>query len=188
MFAFISFGNTYNKIANSTEIDNFGRQVIKPVNLDGVLNASGNFTLGFPIKKLKGGNFNTNTRISYNRDASLVNREKNYTKNLTVGENLNLNYNYKDKLDLGIGVNVTYTSAKYTILRDLNTNYFTHTYSADMSYMLPKNFILSTDVDYTFNTGRSDGFNQNYAMWNGGIAKQFLKIKGGRSSYQYSIS
>ena len=179
LFAFISFGNTYNKIANSTETDNFGRQIIKPVNLNGVFNANGNITLGFPIKMMKGGNFNTNTRIFYNHDASQVNGEKNYTKNLNLTEDLHLNYSYKEKLDLGIGVNVSYNSAHYTIQKYLNTNYFTHTYSADISYMLAKNFILSTDVDYTFNTGRSDGFNQNYAMWNGGIAKQFLKNKRG---------
>ena len=179
LFAFISFGNTYNKIANSTVIDNFGRQVIKPVNLNGTFNASGNFTVGFPIKKMKGGNFNTNTRVSYVRDANLVNSVKNYTNNFTVGEDVRLNYTYKDKLDMGIGANVNYTRARYTIQDNLNTEYFTHTYSADISYTLPKNFIISTDFDYTFNTGRSDGFNQNYAMWNAGIAKQLLKNKRG---------
>jgi len=177
LFVFISFGNTYNKIANSTVIDNFGRQVIKPVNLSGTFNANSNFTIGFPIKKMKGGNINTNTRISFVRDANLVNSIKNYTRNLTIGEDVRLNYSYKEKLDMGIGANVNFTRARYTIQENLNTQYFTHTYSADISYTFPKNFILSTDFDYTFNTGRSDGFNQNFAMWNAGLAKQLLKNK-----------
>jgi hypothetical protein len=68
---------------------------------------------------------------------------------------------------------------KYSLQERNNTSYFTHVYSTDATYTLPKNFILSTDFDYTFNTGRTDGFNQNYAIWNGSIAKQVFKNKRG---------
>jgi len=96
-----------------------------------------------------------------------------------VGEDLRLNYNYKEKLDMGITASVNYNSVRYTVQTKNNSAYFTHTYSADISYTLPKNFILSTDFDYTFNTGRTNGYNQNYAMWNAGFAKQIFKNKRG---------
>ncbi|MFL5808322.1 MAG: outer membrane beta-barrel protein, partial [Flavisolibacter sp.] len=179
LFAFVTFSNTLNKIANATQDLGGGVQLTTPVNVNGVYALNGTFNFGLPIKHLKGGNFNMNTRINYNRDANLINKVKNYTKNLNIGEDLRLNYNYKEKLDLGITASVNYNSVEYTVQTRNNSSYFTHSYSADATYTFPKGFILSSDFDYTFNTGRTDGYNQNYAMWNGGLAKQVLKNKRG---------
>lgn len=179
LFTYITFSNTMNKITNSREDIGGGVQFTQPVNVNGYYNVSGNFNIGFPINGLKGGNFNTTTRISYNRDVNMINRAKNYTRNLSVGEDLRLNYMYKDKLDMGLTASVNYNTVKYTLQKWSNTSYFTHTYSADITLHLPAGFILSTDFDYTFNTGRTNGFNRNYALWNGGLAKQLFKNKRG---------
>lgn len=180
LFAFVNFSNTSNKIVNNTvQIDRFGNQLTRPVNVDGAYNVAGTFNIGFPVKKMKGGNFNTNTRVSYNRDVNFVNSEKNFIKNLTLGEDLRLSYNYKEKLDLGVTAGITYNAAHYSVQQARNEDYYTHIYSADATYTLPKNFILSTDVDYTANTGRADGFNQHFTMWNASFAKQVFKNKRG---------
>lgn len=179
LFAFVTFSNTQNKI--STAIDQLpgGIQLSTPINMDGVYNVSGNFNIGFPIKSMKGGNFNTTTRVSYNKDANMINKVKNFTKNLNIGEDLRFNYNYKEKLDLGVTASINYNSVKYTVQSRNDNSYFTHNYSADATYTFPKGFILSTDFDYTFYTGRTDGYNQQFAMWNAGFAKQVLKNKRG---------
>ena len=182
LFAFVTFNNTYNRIANSVTVNNSnGSQLTMPVNLNGYYSVTGNFNIGLPIKMMKGGNFNTTTRISLNRDPSLYNNIKNFTKNLNIGEDLRLNYNFKEKLDMGITASINYNSVKYTNKSTLNQNqsYFTHNYNADISYSLPKNFILSTDFDYTFNTGRTSGYNKNFALWNGSFARQIFKNKRG---------
>lgn len=179
LFAFITYSATQNKIANAIQNLPGGVQLTVPVNVSGVYNVSGNFNIGFPIKQMKGGNFNTTTRIGYSQDAGIVDRLKNLTRNLSLGEDLRLSYNYKDKLDLGTSAGISYNQVKYTLQERNNTSYFTHVYSTDATYTLPKNFILSTDIDWTFNTGRTDGFNQNYAIWNAGFAKQVLKNKRG---------
>lgn len=181
LFVFITYNNTYHKIVNSVQQNQDGTQETTPANVEGVYNASSNFNIGFPIKSLKGGNFNTTTRINYSHDASLVNSIKNYIKNLTLGEDLRLSYNWKEKLDMGIGASINYTLAKYTIQKERNDDYYTHVYSADISYTFKEGFILSTDFDFTANTGRSDGFNQSFAMWNGSVAKQVLKSKRGEA-------
>ncbi len=179
VFAFITYNNTSNKIVNSIRQLPGGVQETQPVNVDGVFGISGNFNVGFPIKKMKGGNFNTTTRINYNRDASVIDGDENFIKNFTVGEDLRLNYNYKEKLDLGLTASINYTSARYTIQQNQNYSYYTHNYSADVTYTFPKGIILSTDLDYTANTGRSDGFNQDFFMWNSSLAKQLFKNKRG---------
>jgi hypothetical protein len=59
----------------------------------------------------------------------------------------------------------------------LNDSYLSETYSADVSYTFPLNFILSTDFDLYVNSGRASGFNQSIPMWNASLSKQFLKKK-----------
>jgi hypothetical protein len=181
LFAFVTFTSTENKIANYIEQLQGGlAQRSTPVNInEGIYSINGNFNLGFPIKQLKGGNFNTNTRIGFNRDANFVDRIKNYTKTVTAGEDLRLSYFWKEKLDLGVNAGVTYNSVNYSVQSRNNTSYFTHTYSLDATYNFPFGFIVSSDFDYTFNTGRTNGYNRNYAMWNGSIAQEVLKSKRG---------
>ncbi len=183
MFAFINFSNTQNKIVNSSVINGLGITNTTPVNMNGTYAGSGNLTIGFPIKKLKGGNYTTTTRIMINRDVNSINGQNNFTNNLTIGEDLKINYNLKSKLDIGVGASINYTQAKYSIQKALNQNYFTHIYSADLNYLMPKGFILAIDYDYTANTGRSDGFNQNLSILNASIAKQLFKNKAGEIKF-----
>jgi hypothetical protein len=177
-FAFINFSSTQNKITNAIEQRN-AVEYTSPVNLDGAYNVAGNVNIGFPIKKMKGGNINFTTKANYSRDVNLVNKLESFTKNLMLGEDVRVNYNYKEKLDLGISAGVTYNSVSYTNSFNPDNSYYTHAYSADITYTLPKGFILSTDLDYTFYTGRTDGFNQSFAMWNGGLSKRMLKNNRG---------
>ncbi|MFN2440262.1 MAG: TonB-dependent receptor domain-containing protein, partial [Chitinophagaceae bacterium] len=182
MFAVISYNNTYNKIVDSIANLGGGIQFIRPTNLDGIYNLTGAFNIGFPIKQMKGGNFNTNTRITYSRNGNVWDGIKNYTKNLTIGEDLRLSYNYKDKLDLGLSTSINYTSANYTIKTNQNqgkTSYFTQVYSGDITYTFPKGFIASTDFDYNINPNQGEGIDPSFAMWNASMAKQLFKSKRG---------
>lgn len=189
LFAFVTYQATQSKIANAVYNNRTtGEQLTKPVNVNGVYNVNGNFNIGFPIKHLTGGNFNTNTRIGYNQDVTYVDNLKNFTRNLSAGEDLRLSYNYKEKLDLGATASVNYNQVKYSVQKQNNQSYFTHVYSGDATYTLPKNFILATDVDFTFNTGLAAGYNQNYAIWNASIAKQVFKNKRGEiKAYVFDI-
>lgn len=179
LFAFVTYSATQNKIGNAIEYRPGGVQFTQPVNLSGIYTVSGNFNFGFPVKHLQGGNFNTNTRIGYSQDANMVDKLKNYSRNLSLTEDLRLSYNYKEALDLGVSASVTYNQVRNTVQKANNSSYYTHVYSGDVTYTLPKGFILSTDVDYTFNTGLASGYNQNYAIWNAGFAKQVFKNKRG---------
>ena len=175
----ISFANTYNKIVNSITQISKGVQLSRPVNANGAYNVSGNFNIGFPINKMKGGNFNTSTIINYVRDVSFAENVKNFTNSLNIGEYLRLNYTYKEKLDVGLSASVNYNGARYTLNQDNNNAFYTFAYSADISYTFPKEFILSTDADYTSQSGLTDGFNQQYFLWNASFSRQFLKSNRG---------
>jgi hypothetical protein len=188
LFAFLTYNTTQNRISNAIEFLPGGVQVTKPENVSGMFNVSGNINLGFPIKNMQGGNFNTNTQIMYNQDANLINRVKNFTRNLSVTEDLRLSYNFREKLDLGISASITYNQVRNTVQQANNASYYTHVYAADITYTLPENIIISTDVDYTMTTGLASGFNQNFAIWNASIAKEVFKNRRGEiKAYVFDI-
>jgi hypothetical protein len=185
-FVFLNFNNTMDKISNSITQRANGQQITMPVNLDGAFSLSGSVNYGLPIKKLKGGNFNTNTRFQYSRDVNqlvdtLGKSIQSYQNNVTVGEDLRLSYNYKEKLDVGLGVSSSYTSVRNTntTVQGNNQSYFTHVVTGDITYVFPKGFSLTTDFDFNMYTGRSDGFNQNFFLWNASVAKELFKNKKG---------
>jgi len=78
---------------------------------------------------------------------------------------------------MGVTGGLTYNNARYSLQENLNTDYFTQTYTADFSYTFKKDIIASTDFDFLINSGRTDGYNENIPMWNASLSKQFLKNK-----------
>jgi hypothetical protein len=171
-----SVSTTGNKIVNSIDSLNRAVTISRPVNLDGAYNVSAFSSLGFPIKKLKGSNVNLTTIVNYNRDISMIYKEKNLTHRLLLTQSFGFNYN-KKKFDMGVTGGLTYNNARYSLQENLNTEYFTQTYTADFSYTFKKDIIASTDFDLLINTGRSEGFNESIPMWNASLSKQFLKNK-----------
>jgi hypothetical protein len=172
----LNVNTTGNKIVNSIDSLNRAVTITKPENLDGVYNVSGFTSLGFPIKKLKGSNVNMTTVVNYNRDISLIYKQKNITNRWLFTQTFGFNYN-KNKFDMGVTAGLTYNNARYSLQQNLNTEFFTQTYTADFSYTFKKDFIASTDLDVLINTGRADGFNQTIPMWNASFSKQFMKNK-----------
>jgi hypothetical protein len=181
--ALINFTTTKNKIVNDIQQLGFGNQLTKPRNMNGAYSLTTYINFGIPIQKLKGGNIQTASRIGYNHDIGSIDGKKNIIHNLAFGEDIRVNYNHRDKFDISATASINYAAARYSITSNQNSAYFTHFYSLDGIYYLPKNFTLSSDLDYTANSGGSKDFNQHFTMWNAGIAKQLFKNKKGELKF-----
>jgi uncharacterized membrane protein YgcG len=179
----LNFNTTINKIINdiSTELL---EKTTRYLNLNGYYNASGFFTLGLPFKnpKLKGSSLNFTNSQSYTNDISMIEGKKNITKTYTTSQGAGINFD-KEKFDVGIKLNVAYTNVRATVNKQSNSDYFTQTYSADLSYTFPKGFILATDFDYYLNTGRGTDYNVNIPLWNASLSKQVFKKKNGEIKF-----
>ncbi|MBM3431645.1 MAG: TonB-dependent receptor [Bacteroidetes bacterium] len=175
----INVNAVQNKIVNSIDTLRKGIQLSRPVNLNGALTTSAFFTVGLPFKnaKLKGSSLNFTSVILYNRDVSELYKQLNVGKTITLTQTAGANFNLKEKWDIAFKGSVSYYNIKYSVNTALNESYLSQTYSFDVAYTFPKNFILSSDIDYYVNTGRAAGFNQNIPLWNASFAKQFLKKK-----------
>ena len=184
----VGFSNTMNQVVSNIisgprvykeDTVDRGVQLTIPVNANGAYNFNGNANIGFPIKRMKGGNFNTTTNVRIGRGISFVDSVENISKNISLGESLRLSYTYKEKLDISIGAGVDYNAAVYSLYDQNNNSYYTYTASGDISYILPKDFVISTDGDFIANSGLASGYNQNFFLWNAGFSKQMLKNKRG---------
>jgi uncharacterized membrane protein YgcG len=184
----LNFSTTQNKIVNSIDTLNRGVQLTKPVNMNGAFNTSSFFTIGLPFKnkKLKGSSLNFTTFVMYNKDVSELYKQKNIGKTWMLTQTAGANFSLKEKWDISANASIVYNNVKYSVNPIQNTNYFTQTYSGDVSYTFKKGIILSTDIDYYVNSGRSSGFNQNIPLWNASLAKQLLKKKN--AELKFSIN
>jgi hypothetical protein len=119
--------------------------------------------------------------VNSSRDVSLVQKSKLFTKTFLYTQGVSLNIN-KTKIDFGVKANVTYTTINYSDDR-AGLKYYTQTYSGDVTWTLPKNFLLSTNFDYIINTGRGEGFNQSIPLWTAAFSKQLFKNKNGELKF-----
>ena len=175
----INVSTTSNKIVNS--ITTRGPvQTTTYANVNGYLRAFSFFTLGLPFKnpKLKGSNVSLTNTMLYLKDVSLINTRENVTKTISITQGAGFNFN-KDKFNMGLRANLSYYNVQYSINTQLNEDYWTQTYNADVTYTFPKNIIVSTNFDYLINTGRAEGFNQSIPLWNASLSKQLFKNKNG---------
>ncbi|MEO8146847.1 MAG: TonB-dependent receptor [Bacteroidia bacterium] len=190
--SFFTFGGityTNNYIANSVYyatsdtmiapevILSAGSQITRPVNLDGYLNARLFSTYSLPIKKIKC-NLNLNLGGSYSRTPGLINYETNYANSTAVSGGLALTSNISDKVDFTISSNTTYNNIANTLQTASNSSSYVNYNSRFKIQVMPyKGLVLQSDITHQFYNGLSDGYNQNYFLWNAGIGYKFMKNK-----------
>jgi len=181
----ISFSTTRNKIVNSIDTLNRAVQLTKPVNMNGAYTTTAFFTFGIPFKnpKLKGSSLNFSTIGLFNHDVSELYKQKNVGKTLTLTQTAGANFSLKEKWDISFSGSISYNTVNYSVNSTLNEHYFSQTYSADLGYRFPKDFMVSTDIDYYVNSGRSNGFNQSIPLWNASVSKQVFKKKNGELKF-----
>jgi hypothetical protein len=137
-----------------------------------------------PLKgRMKGSSLNFNNSISYNRDLSILYQKQSTTNTFVVTQTAGINLDIKEVLIVGLNASVAYNNVRYSEQSALNDDYYTQTYSADISYTFLKNLVFSTDFDYYINTGRANGYNQNVPLWNTSLALQMFKKKNGELKF-----
>lgn len=183
-FASLTGTFTLNKIVNNTAINDQGIQTSRPVNVNGNYNVNAYMVNGFSINRQQKATINTNTYAGLTRDVSFLNNQKNFTQTLNLTQAVSFNYMYKEVFDLAAGGNVNYNRARFSNNKANNTNYFNYGLSLDFNVNLPGGIIIGGDVDYTANTGRTEGYNLQYTLANGFISKTLFKAKQGLIKFQ----
>lgn len=175
----VNFNMTQNKIVNDITVQG-PIQITRYANVNGYFSGRTFITLGLPFKnpKLKGSSVNITNSSSYTKDVSLLRSVKYHSNTFSINQGVGVNID-KKKIDFGVKANLAYSNVQYSNPLQSDLNYYTQTYSGDVTYTFPKNFILSTNFNYLINTGLGAGYNQSIPLWNASFSKQVFKKKNG---------
>ena len=180
LFASINVNQVNRQIVNSTTYNRAGGQVTRPVNANGYYFINGFMSVGRSLMwSGQRVNLNWTTNGSLTNNISFVNAQLNKGRNLSAGQGLSINTFWKEKLDVNLGGNITYQSAAYSLQAQQNSSFLFSSINFRLFYQLPGRFTATSDLSYNANSGRAAGYNQRFALWNVGVARQLFKQKQG---------
>ncbi len=161
-----TFLTTRDTLINNEILLRSGGQLSRPVNLDGNIRSSFFLTYGAPLKKLKT-QFNINTRVSFNRTPGLINGISNLNDNTTLSQGLTFNSNISQNVDFSISTTGSYNIVNSSLQQNLNNNFYQQESNMRL-YFSSKNgkFFMGNNVAHSLYSGLSEGFNQNFWLWN----------------------
>jgi len=189
MYLGSSFNLQDNAITNLTTIDTLlGKQIYKPVNVDGNTNWNfwgGWYKQGGPKKWNYGLNLNGNGGVnnSFVQQASGI--VKNRTTYTSFGGGPEARYEEEEKKSISIRPQISYNTSNSSIQAGIENNYFTYGGNLSGFYMLPWKLELSSDVDFDFRQ-KLPAFPtaQNFTIWNAYLAKKIFKKKTGKLIFE----
>jgi hypothetical protein len=155
-----------------------GAQFTKPVNLDGYWSVRSFANYGVPIKAIKS-NLNLSGGVGYVRTPGMVNEIKNFTNNYNFTAGASISSNISEYIDYTIGYNGNFNNAVNSFNPNLNNKFYSHNVSAKVNLLTKKGWFVLNDLGNQVFTGLSDGFNQNFWLWNVSAGKKFLDKQRG---------
>ena len=175
-FSTLNASTTNNSIVNYDSVLPNRTILTKPVNVDGAYRINTSLNYGFGIKKLK-------SRLSFGLNAGL-NNNVSYANGLlntivtkSTGPSMSYTYIVDDVIDINLTARYSFSQTTNEVNPNLNTNFLTKVFGADMTNYLPFNIVLNQSLNYAINTGRAEGFNTAIPIWNASFSKFFLKNK-----------
>lgn len=189
-FAMLSGSLMQNYIGNSTIIANApvtlengvelkpGEQFSRPENMDGYYNLRSFATYGMPLTALKS-NLNLNASAGYVRTPGIINSQKNFANNTSLGLGIVLSSNISEKIDFTLSSNSNYNIVKNTLNTSSDSRFFNQNTRLALNYIFWKGIVFNTELNHQYYTGLSEGFNQNYLLWNMSLAKKVFKNQQG---------
>ncbi|MFM7710889.1 MAG: outer membrane beta-barrel protein, partial [Ferruginibacter sp.] len=139
------------------------------------------YNISKPIKNRKyvfniGGNVIYNNNVSYLRD-SLDQNKRNDGRNWVIGQRLSTDIKVKKWLETNLGVNYSLNANQNTAQKELNSTNVSWVFSNTTRIFLPKDFIISFELDKTLNYGLSANATANPFIIQSSLEKQFLPKK-----------
>ncbi|MCE6991003.1 TonB-dependent receptor [Dyadobacter sp. CY323] len=172
-----------NRINSATMLTNNGQRISQPINTKGYRAFNSFLAWSQRINPLKlTVSINTNANLTQN--ISPINDHDNVSKTTTLAQGLRVQSNYNGRIDFGIMGRISYQQARYSLLSQQNTKYWSQYATADIHWQLPFHLSITTNLTYTATSGRAAGYNQQFTLWNAVISKQFLKGRQGEVCLQ----
>jgi hypothetical protein len=179
-FTGLNFNSTRNQIINETFYDSVGRQISRPVNVNGNYGLSGNLQYSFGWKRR-----DVNLRINlggngyYNRNTSFINQVHVAARSLSLSQSVGINFTYKQVLSIVPAFNIRFNKTLYSsqVIQDANFN--TKTFSLSAFWNQPKRLIIENNLQYNYNSQMAEGFRKGVMMWSAALNWLLFKKQQG---------
>jgi hypothetical protein len=154
-----------------------GGQLTTYQNLSGYYNVNGMFGYGFPFTAIK-----TNLHIMLNanvsRIPSIINNQKNYSKQLTWGGNLIMSSNISQNIDFMINSRVSFSSVDNTLPGQINSHYWNFSSGANINWIVLNHIVFQTNYSLAGNFQQGNK-NEITNTLNCSVGVKFLKKNAG---------
>lgn len=165
-------------VLNSTVTLFKGSQLSKPVNLDGYWSLRSFLTYAFPVKFIKS-NLSVNAGLTYAKVPGLINNVLNKSNSFNYNAGVVVASNISEYIDFNVSYAANFNVVKNSIQPQLNNNYISQTAGVQLNLLNKKGWFVQNDLNNQSYSGLTDGFNQNYWLWNAAVGKKFLKNQAG---------
>ena len=172
-----TFNSFRDTVMNGAKIKG-GYRLSKPVNLDGYKSLRTFLTAAVPLKFIKS-NFNLNGGISFSTIPGIINGTQNETKNTTYSLGGVIASNVSQYVDFTVSYTANFNNVKNQLDQKSNDHYFQQAAGLQLNLLSKNGWFFQNDLNNQYYSGLSQGFNQNYWLWNMGAGKKILKDQKG---------
>ncbi|MGM9760731.1 MAG: outer membrane beta-barrel protein [Parabacteroides sp.] len=172
-----------NDIVSYSTYNENGGKITTYKNVDGNYSANLRVLFNTPLKNKKF-SINTMTMGSFANSNGYINAEKNTNRNLIAQERAGIDFR-STYLDLGVNGNIRYNRTTNTLQAQNNQNTYNYGVGGSTTIYFPWEIKLESDINWSTNSGYSDGYEQNEILWNASLSKSFLR--GNQATLRFKI-
>jgi len=178
-YAYINADVDENAVVSQTIVDENNIRQTTFTNVNGKYNISGSLSGNrkFKLDSLISLTPRIGVYGNYYQDVNFSNGIEYKSHNISMGPNVNLNFSWQKVFDVRVNysVGIGKNSFEDNIFED--RNYLRHALRLGTSLFVPKNFEWRNDINFSYNTDISQGFQKSAWFWNSTLAYTMLKDK-----------
>jgi hypothetical protein len=171
-------GNSTIVAARDTTVGNgirlrTGSQLSQPINLNGFYSLRGLVSYGVPLSFIQT-NLNLSLSANFSRTPALLNGAENIATAPSITAGITLSSNISDKLDFTISSNTNVGTSQNSLQPQLNNQFLNQQSRARVNWIFGDGFVIQTELAHQYFTGLTEGFNQNFLLWNASVGKKLF--------------
>lgn len=155
-----------------------GTQITRPENFDGSYALRAFMTYGQSVGFLKS-NLNLNLSGTFSRTPGRINDLINYASSPMAGVGVSLSSNISQNLDFTISTQSSLTWIQNSVREESNTSYHTQSSRLRLNWIFLEDFVFGTDLAHEYYSGLSEGYNDDFLLWNMSLGYKFLPDNAG---------
>jgi len=157
-----------NSISTDVYTDSIGRQVSKPINVNGTRSFSPTLSLGKRFDKI-GLTLNYRSFCDFRNAVSFLNATENFTRSIMVTNDLTVSWMYNKLFELTLNAQINYRGSKYSIQNNSLYGFYDQRTFLKLVGFLPAGIEVAGAAMYI----RNSGLNQPYVLLNAWVSKLF---------------